>query len=88
LNLPPEFISNIEGGFGEAGKQFLANLPLAVDEASQRWSLTNVEPVSTLSYNFVAFANRGAEQVALKMGVPDPELKSEMAAPHSRCGTR
>lgn len=79
MNLPSEFISNIEGTFGEAGRQFLANLPLAVDEASRRWSLTNVEPLSALSYNFVAFANRGAEQVALKMGVPDPELKSEMA---------
>ncbi|HSB01239.1 MAG TPA: aminoglycoside phosphotransferase family protein [Anaerolineales bacterium] len=80
MNLPSEFIRNIEGGFGEAGKQFLANLPTAIEQASQRWGLTNVQPVPTLSYNFAAFANRGDEQVVLKMGVPDRELKSEMAA--------
>ncbi len=80
MNLPPEFIHNIEGTFGEAGKQFLTNLPSAIDEASQRWGLTNVQPVPTLSFNFVAFAERGADRVVLKMGVPDRELKSEMAA--------
>jgi streptomycin 6-kinase len=79
LNLPPEFIRNIEGVFGEAGRQFLADLPASIDEASQRWGLTDVWPSPTLSYNFVAFAKRGDEQVVLKMGVPDRELKSEMA---------
>jgi len=80
LNLPFDFIRNIEGVFGDAGKQFIANLPILVHEASQRWELTNVQPAPTLSYNFVAFADRGDEQVVLKMGVPDRELKSEMAA--------
>lgn len=80
MNLPSEFILNIEGAFGEAGKQFLANLPALISKASQRWGLTNVQPSSTLSYNFVAFANRAGEQVVLKMGVPNREMKSEMAA--------
>jgi hypothetical protein len=35
MNLPFEFIRNIESGFGNAGKQFLVNLP-ALIEASQR----------------------------------------------------
>lgn len=51
-----------------------------IGEASRRWGLSNVQPVPTLSYNFVAFAERGDEQVILKMGVPDRELKSEMTA--------
>lgn len=80
MNLPIEFIRNVEGGFGEAGRQFIASLPASIHEASQRWGLTNVQPVPTLSYNFAAFAERGSEQVVLKMGVPDRELKSEMAA--------
>lgn len=79
MNLPPEFISNIEGVFKEAGKQFLADLPFLIDEASQKWDLTDVQPFPDLSYNFVAFAKRGDEQVVLKMGVPNPEFKSEMA---------
>jgi len=93
LNLPLEFINNIEGVFGEAGRQFLADLPASIEEASQRWGLIDVKPSPTLSYNFVAFARRGwvtqpngrenlapAEDVVLKMGVPNRELKSEIAA--------
>ena len=80
MNLPLAFIRNIEGGFGEAGRKFLANLPASIAEASQKWGLSKVRPAPTLSYNFVAFANRGDEQVVLKMGVPDRELRSEMAA--------
>jgi streptomycin 6-kinase len=80
LNLPVEFVSNIEGGWGETGRQFLAHLPALIDQASQRWGLTDVHPSPELSYNFVAFAKRGEEQVVLKMGVPNRELLSEMAA--------
>ena len=80
MNLPSEFVANIEGVFGKAGRQFLANLPNLIDQASQKWMLTDVQPSPELSYNFVAFAKRGEEQVVLKMGVPNRELKSEMAA--------
>jgi streptomycin 6-kinase len=80
MNLPSEFIRNIEGVFGKAGRQFLATLPTLIDQASQKWMLTDVQPSPELSYNFVAFAKRGEEQVVLKMGVPNLELKSEMAA--------
>lgn len=80
MNLPSEFVANIEGVFGKAGRRFLANLPALIEEASQKWGLTNVRPSPELSYNFVAFARRGDEQVVLKMGVPNRELKSEMAA--------
>ena len=79
MNLPIEFVRNIEGVFGEDGKQFLANLPTLVEEASTRWDLTDVQPAPNLSYNFLAFANRGDDQVVLKMIVPNLELKSEMA---------
>jgi streptomycin 6-kinase len=80
LNLLPEFIRNIEGAFGEAGREFLARLPALIREAAQTWKLTDVQPIPTLSYNFVAFAQRGHQQVVLKMGVPNREFKSEMAA--------
>jgi len=59
MNLPPDFISTITNTFGEEGEALIANLPALIDEASQRWGLTNVQPVSNLSYNFVAFARRG-----------------------------
>ena len=82
MNLPPEFISNIQNTFEEDGYAFLKALPDLIAEASERWGLTDVEPVSNLSFNFVAFANRGNEKVALKIGVRNDELMSEMAALH------
>ena len=80
MNLPPEFISNIQNTFGENGDAFLRGLPESIAAASTHWGLTEVQPASNLSYNFVAFAKRGPEQVVLKMGVPNRELKSEIAA--------
>ena len=89
MNLPPEFISNIQNTFGEEGRTFLRALPDLVAEASARWNLTDVRPSPTLSYNFVAFAKRpsplsplpqGDGDVVLKMGVPNRELRSEIAA--------
>ena len=80
MNLPDEFISNIQNTFRERGNAFLDALPLSISEASARWGLTNVTPSHTLSYNFVAFANRGDERVVLKMGVPNREFLSEMEA--------
>jgi streptomycin 6-kinase len=80
LNLPTDFIRTIESTYGEDGEQLIANLPALIKEASQRWGLTDVQPIPNLSYNFVAFANRGGGKVVLKIGVPNRELTSEMAA--------
>ena len=80
MKLPSDFIRNIKGVFGEAGTQFLANLPSLIAQASQRWVLTDVQPSPELSYNFVAFANREGEQVVLKMSAPNREARSERSA--------
>jgi streptomycin 6-kinase len=80
MNLPASFVSTIRSTFKEDGEKFLAVLPDLIAETSQRWGLTDVQPVSNLSYNFVAFAKRGGEDVVLKLGVPNRELTSEIAA--------
>lgn len=80
MQLPSSFITTIKNVFKEDGEKFLAVLPSLIEETSQRWGLTDVQPVSNLSFNFVAFAKRGKEDVMLKMGVPNRELTSEMAA--------
>ena len=80
MNLPPEFIANIQNILQEDGRTFLESLSDVIAEASARWGLTDVEPAENLSYNFVAFANRGDAQVVLKIGLPNDETKSEMAA--------
>ena len=80
MQLPDSFLSTIRKEFKEDGEKFLAVLPALIEDASKRWGLTDVQPVPNLSYNFVAFAKRAKEDVILKIGVPNPELNSEMAA--------
>ena len=89
LNLSPEFFQTIQNTFGEDGKRWLESLPVLLNEASRRWGLTDIQLVSNLSYNFVAFAHplrlrhaplRETGDVVLKLGVPNRELTSEIAA--------
>ncbi len=82
MQLPASFIDTIRKAFKEDGEKFLAVLPALVDEFSKRWGLTDVQPVPNLSFNFVAFAKHTstAQNVILKMGVPNNELRSEIAA--------
>lgn len=96
MNLPPDFIRTIQNIFGEEGREWLTQLPDLIAHASERWGLTEMQSVPNLSYNFVAFAKREnvtlseakglapssvtSQDVVLKIGVPNNELKSEMAA--------
>jgi len=80
LNLPAEFIKNIHNSFDAEGVQFIKDLPRLIDESSQLWGLQDVQFVPNLSYNFVAFARQADIDVVLKIGVPNPELTSEMEA--------
>ena len=80
MNLPQEFIATIQNTFGDGGHAWLIALPDLINKASHNWNLTDIQPVSNLSYNFVAFAKRFDEDVVLKIGVPNRELTSEMSA--------
>ncbi len=90
-NLPASFITTIKNVYKKDGEKFLAVLPSLIDEVSQRWGLTDIRPVPNISFNFVAFAKRSSaaprntrgsaqEDVILKLGVPNPELTSEIMA--------
>jgi streptomycin 6-kinase len=87
MNLPHEFIQTIENVFEEDGKRFIQSLPSLIKNASTRWQLSAVQPVSNLSFNFVAYATspltpllKGeGNNVILKIGIPRDELTSEIA---------
>ena len=87
MNLSSNFIQTIQNVFGEKGRAWLDSLPRLIDAARHRWGLKNIQTVPNLSYNYVAFAERPSsihsnqlEEVVLKIGVPSPELTSEMTA--------
>ena len=90
MNLPEPFLTNIRNSFHQDGEAYLAVLPDLIEEARQRWGLSDITPVENLSFNYVAYALRpersdrqGAQskgEVVLKIGVPHRELFSEIAA--------
>jgi len=88
LELPSRFIRTVQNTFGEAGERWLESFPSLLEEAASRWGLTEIQPVPDLSYNFAAFATKSPsallpgeeESVVLKLGVPNRELTSEIAA--------
>jgi len=78
--LPPEFIQTQHELYGDAGKAWLANLPTLIAACEQRWSIQVGAPFQ-LSYNFAAPArNAEGEEFVLKLGVPNPELQTEIGA--------
>lgn len=80
LELPFDFVHNIRNSFGGQGEQFLSDLPALLDEAARRWDLT-IGGRFLLSYNYVTSARRtDGTHVVLKIGIPNPELTSEMEA--------
>lgn len=76
-----EFRDRIASVWGEEGKAWLGRLPTLIATCVERWGLSVQYPVPDLSYNFVAFAvtAEGTEAV-LKIGVPNPELTTEIDA--------
>ncbi len=81
LNLTPTFISNIKLAFKKKGAEWLTDLPRLLETAAQRWDLEIGEPF-LLSYNYVCAARerKTGREVVLKIGVPNPELTSEITA--------
>lgn len=80
-SLPEPFTSTIANCFGEAGVRWLEALPQIIAACERRWSLHAGEPFQNLSYNYVAPAIRKDGTAAiLKIGVPNPELDTEIAA--------
>lgn len=64
---------------GEVGCQWLDTLPTLLDNFAQRWDLTIAPPFENLSYNYVAPAQRAdGTPVALKVGIPNDELRAEI----------
>jgi streptomycin 6-kinase len=80
LTLPPDFRARIAVVHGEAGARWLDRLPALVDEAAERWGLA-VDPAPlAFSYNYVTrVARADGTRAVLKMGVPGPEIRREIA---------
>jgi streptomycin 6-kinase len=76
-----EFAARMVALYGAAGGAWLKRLPALIADCERRWSLTIQPPFANLSYNYVAPAVRDdGEPVVVKLGVPNPEQLTEIAA--------
>jgi streptomycin 6-kinase len=76
----PHFIHTVTATF-EDGAAWLQNLPALIAACEQRWSIRVLPPFPNLSYNYAAPAIRAdGSGAVLKLGVPNPELMSEIEA--------
>jgi streptomycin 6-kinase len=81
LRVPDNLARAIVEVFGQMGVMWLSGLPALVVRCEQRWSVRVLPPVESLSYNYIAMAVRAdGTSVILKLGVPNPELLTEIAA--------
>jgi streptomycin 6-kinase len=80
MNLPTHFVKTVTSTF-TGGAEWLENLPNLLAECEQRWGLVAHPTNFTLSYNYVAPATLAdGTEIVLKVGVPNRELRTEIAA--------
>jgi streptomycin 6-kinase len=80
--LPPGFIHTVRETFGHArADTWFKNLQSIISDCERHWNFKAGHPFPNLSYNYAAPAmcSDGSETV-LKIGIPNPELRTEIAA--------
>lgn len=79
--IPEEFRRRVASVWGANGREWLGRLPTIISTCEERWGLSVQSVWPNLSYNFVATVIREDDtQVILKIGVPNPELITEIEA--------
>jgi streptomycin 6-kinase len=75
------FCHTIVNLYADKGVEWLNRLPALVAECERRWSVTALAPLEDLSFNYVAPAvGADGRELILKLGVPNPELLTEIEA--------
>ncbi len=79
--LPEGFEQRIVSVWGDEGVGWLERLPALVRMCQERWRLSIESVVRDLSYNLVVLVvTADGTEAVLKLGVPNPELRTEIAA--------
>lgn len=81
IQISEKFKRTITELYATDGSEWLNNLPALIVDCELRWALTVGSPFLPLSYNYVAPATRAdGTRVVLKLGYPNPELRTEIEA--------
>lgn len=81
MDLPEEFQTRIRGTFGRDGQRWLSRLSDHLEHFQDAWSLTLHPRSFSPSYHYlVPCQTQEGLDAVLKLGVPNPELSSEIEA--------
>lgn len=75
-----KFEKNVINLYGKKGRQWLELLPNLVIESANIYGLSNLRPVSNLSYNYVLSGFQGPQPIILKLGLDVDGCKRESAS--------
>ncbi len=74
-------IKNVTNTWGDKGKAWLNQLPILIEFLSKHWSLTDIQPVTNLSYNYVAKTTQNNNTpVVLKISCGEQLITDEYKA--------
>lgn len=72
-----QFKENITSIYGADGQQWLNELPTIISEVAKQYHLTELVPVSNMSFNYVASGYLDARPIILKLGLNCKALTKE-----------
>lgn len=77
MNNLESHISNI---YGMQGKDWLENLPQKINNIAAKLGLSELVPISNLSYNYVLSGFQGSRPIILKLGFDNDDMWQEVSA--------
>jgi streptomycin 6-kinase len=81
VDLPSQFVEKVHRIFGHAGREWLPSLPGILAQCEANWELSAFLPCPHMSMNYIAYVTTAdGTPAVLKVGVPHPELFTEMEA--------
>lgn len=81
MDFPREFIESVQRVFGDKGRAWLPRLPELIVQCRAKWGLRDGVICPRVRMNYIELTTTEAgDPVALKIGVPNPELFTEMEA--------
>ncbi len=74
------FEQNILNIYGQKGREWLEKIPATVQQISETWNLTNLNPIETMTYNYVLFGTQRGKPIILKLSLDAERLNKEIDA--------
>ena len=71
---------NITNAFGDKGEKWIRSLDQTITSLQKHWSLTELEPVKSMNWNYVALAIQNNNPVVLKIGCDEQTIQNEYLA--------